>query len=119
MQWYRSTTATRCLRPAPPLAFVLRCFGGKLLFMFRPAVHVSFFKARSGGRRSWGSKPPSVVVTAETGTQTGDGEGVKHALVQAGDGRLLSEAELRDECNQRELRVRVRDAVHTGRPVGD
>lgn len=39
-------------------------------------------------------------------TQTDDGEGVKHALVQAGDGKLLSDAELQDQCNQRELRVR-------------
>lgn len=44
------------------------------------------------------------------GTQTGDGEGVKHALVQAGDGKLLSEAELQDECNLRELKVR--EAMH-------
>ena len=40
------------------------------------------------------------------GTQTSGEEGVAHALVQAGDGKLLSEAELEDECNQRELRVR-------------
>lgn len=73
--------------------------------LFLPVLYIIVLKARSGGRRSWGLKPPSVV-TAEMGTQTGDEEGVKHALVQAGDGKLLSEAELLDECSQRELRVR-------------
>lgn len=52
---------------------------------------------------------PLSVVTAEIGTQTGDGEGAKNALVQAGDGKLLSEAELQDECDHRELRVRERE----------
>lgn len=51
---------------------------------------------------------------AEAGTQTSGEDGVAHALVQAGDGKLLSEAELEDECNQRELRVRERvDASRT------
>lgn len=39
-------------------------------------------------------------------TQTTQGEeGVAHVLVQAGDGKLLSEAELREKYTQRELRV--------------
>ncbi|CBJ34268.1 hypothetical protein Esi_1828_0001 [Ectocarpus siliculosus] len=60
-------------------------------------------EARSGGRRSWTASPP----TAEMSTQTTQGEeGVAHVLVQAGDGKLLSEAELREEYTQRELRQR-------------
>eukprot|EP00752_Nemacystus_decipiens_P016426 g14683.t1 len=71
----------------------------------------SFGEARSGGRRSWGSRPPSVV-TKEMGTQTSDGEEVAHALVQAGDGRLLSEDELQDDCDKRELRERLEMMNH-------
>ncbi|CAN0274328.1 unnamed protein product, partial [Ectocarpus sp. 6 AP-2014] len=66
-------------------------------------------EARSGGRRSWTASPP----TAEISTQTTQGEeGVAHALVQAGDGKLLSEAELREEYTQRELRERLEMMNH-------
>ncbi|CBJ32807.1 hypothetical protein Esi_0376_0006 [Ectocarpus siliculosus] len=66
-------------------------------------------EARSGGRRSWTASPP----TAEMSTQTTQGEeGVAHVLVQAGDGKLLSEAELREEYTQRELRERLEMMNH-------
>ncbi|CAN0015190.1 unnamed protein product [Ectocarpus sp. 12 AP-2014] len=66
-------------------------------------------EARSGGRRSWTASPP----TAEMSTQTTQGEeGVAHVLVQAGDGKLLSEAELQEEYTQRELRERLEMMNH-------
>ncbi|CAM9108729.1 unnamed protein product, partial [Pylaiella littoralis] len=69
----------------------------------------SFGEDRSGERPSWAGVKP---VTAEMGTQTSGEEGVAHALVQAGDGKLLSDEELKDECTQRELRERLEMMHH-------
>lgn len=57
--------------------------------------------------------PAPKVETAEAGTQAGGG-GVSNAEVQAGDGKLLSEEELRDKANDRELRVRNGIAMEFG-----
>lgn len=66
----------------------------------------SVYATRSSAVESVFSSPGRTVETAEIGVQTEDGAtSVAHVLVQAGEGRLLSEEELRDEATQEELRV--------------